>query len=364
MKDPNNKGTEGGGGFASNLVRRIIENLQIEIKSFDVSLRGCGTAAGIVLGGLSLTTTDESGTEKFVDRTLDDSKFLHKSLTMAGFGVYCDSGVTSAQLQGVGHSYILSPMAFKAEIRQSDHEEHMRYPKYLVKSYIPTLGATLSRRQLELTNKISSVLTQNQDVASPLFPEYRPTSDIIGGDVRKWWKYAVRCIGRLNRRRSWTEMILASRKRMRYIPLYMRAANHDDHKWLSALSEIECEQMEIIEQDMSISVEGLMLWRNIADAQVKKEIKRREEALINAIFIGEGTDSALESDSPIRSGCHSRRGRPSLQQGSSIFTSARMELSDPLDQSSHSSAPITLSADELKNIEDVMFDRGKVGCFW
>ena len=359
MKDPNNKGTEGGGGFASNLVRRIIENLQIEIKSFDVSLRGCGTAAGIVLGGLSLTTTDESGTEKFVDRTLDDSKFLHKSLTMAGFGVYCDSGVTSAQLQGVGHSYILSPMAFKAEIRQSDHEEHMRYPKYLVKSYIPTLGATLSRRQLELTNKISSVLTQNQDVASPLFPEYRPTSDIIGGDVRKWWKYAVRCIGRLNRRRSWTEMILASRKRMRYIPLYMRAANHDDHKWLSALSEIECEQMEIIEQDMSISVEGLMLWRNIADAQVKKEIKRREEALINAIFIGEGTDSALESDSPIRSGCHSRRGRPSLQQGSSIFTSARMELSDPLDQSSHSSAPITLSADELKNIEDVMFDRGK-----
>ena len=207
-------------GFTANLIRRIIENLQIEIESFHVSLRGCGARAGVVLGSLSVATTNEHGVKTFVDRTVVDkntgtkSKFLFKALSMNGLGLYVDATLVPSlpMVQG-RHSYVLAPMDFGASVRQSDHEGHKMFPKYTVKSKIPQLAASLSRTQLELTNQITAALAPNQNVVRPLFPEYRPTSDILQGGAKDWWRYAVRAIGRLNRRRSWAEFFIAYRKR-------------------------------------------------------------------------------------------------------------------------------------------------------
>lgn len=212
--------TEQDAGFTANLIKRIIENLQIEIASFHVSLRGCGAQAGVVLGSLSIATTNEHGVKTFVDRTIVDkntgtrSKFLFKALSMSGLGVYVDATLTSSLPMAEGrHSYVLAPMDFEASVRQSDHEGHKMFPKYQVKSKIPQLAASLSRTQLELTNQITAALAPNQNVVRPLFPEYRPTSDILQGGAKDWWRYAVRAIGRLNRRRSWAEFFIAYRKR-------------------------------------------------------------------------------------------------------------------------------------------------------
>lgn len=212
--------TEQDAGFTANLIKRIIENLQIEIASFHVSLRGCGAQAGVVLGSLSIATTNEHGVKTFVDRTIVDkntgtrSKFLFKSLSMSGLGVYVDATLTPSLPMAEGrHSYVLAPMDFEASVRQSDHEGHKMFPKYQVKSKIPQLAASLSRIQLELTNQITAALAPNQNVVRPLFPEYRPTSDILQGGAKDWWRYAVRAIGRLNRRRSWAEFFIVYRKR-------------------------------------------------------------------------------------------------------------------------------------------------------
>lgn len=207
-------------GFTANLIRRIIENLQIEIESFHLSLRGCGARAGVVLGSLSVATTNEHGVKTFVDRTVVDkntgakSKFLFKALSMNGLGLYVDATLVPSlpMVQG-RHSYVLAPMDFEASVRQSDHEGHKMFPKYTVKSKIPHFAASLSRTQLELTNQITAALAPNQNVVRPLFPEYRPTSDILQGGAKDWWRYAVRAIGRLNRRRSWAEFFIAYRKR-------------------------------------------------------------------------------------------------------------------------------------------------------
>ena len=55
--------------FTTRLVSRIIENLQVEIQDVHIAIRGCQTAAGIVLGSLSLSTTDAKGNKTFVDRS-------------------------------------------------------------------------------------------------------------------------------------------------------------------------------------------------------------------------------------------------------------------------------------------------------
>ena len=60
--------------FTSRLVRRIIENLQVEIEDVHIAIRGCGCAAGIVLGSLSLVTTDMKGNRTFVDRKTKNVK--------------------------------------------------------------------------------------------------------------------------------------------------------------------------------------------------------------------------------------------------------------------------------------------------
>ena len=123
--------------------------------------------------------------------------------------------------------------------------------------------------------------------------------------------------------------------------------------------------MEGIEQDPSISTEGIMMWRNISDAQVEQEDRLREEAFIEEMIMGRpgGMSVDTSGDSPPRG----VGGRPSLRSGSgrnsssSIFVSARMVLSedDLMDDNGNESggAPITLTANELREIEEVMFEK-------
>ena len=126
--------------------------------------------------------------------------------------------------------------------------------------------------------------------------------------------------------------------------------------------------MEAIEQDPSISTEGIMMWRNISDAQVEQEDRLREEAFIEEMIMGRpgGMTVDTSGDSPPRG----VGGRPSLRSGSgrnsssSIFVSARMVLSedDLMDDKGNDSggAPITLTANELREIEEVMFEKEDV----
>jgi len=46
-----------GNNFLSRLVRRIVENLQVEIDHVRIEMRGCGCSAGLVLKSLSLVST-------------------------------------------------------------------------------------------------------------------------------------------------------------------------------------------------------------------------------------------------------------------------------------------------------------------
>ena len=359
--------------FTSRLVRRIIENLQVEIEDVHIAIRGCGCAAGIVLGSLSLVTTDMKGNRTFVDRKTKNvkdpsSSFLYKELLISGLGIYLQNDIDIVtqqhKQQKQQQEYVLEPLSFQAKLRQSDLDHCVDFPKYLVHSKLSSLSLQLSRNQLELGHRLALAVTAPNTEIRPLFPEYRPLVSISdGGDAKEWWKYAVRCIGRLNRHRSWIEFLLAFRKRKLYVELYKRHA-HSEEKgapWLTKLKVSERAQLDDIENDRSISIGGLMHWRTIADAQVGKE--REKHAASMAALNNKKNESSMGSGDP-SGNTTAKKGRTSSIKssiasslfGSSISTSKR-ESSDTfyecLDDDNDNDAPITLTADEMKELEEL-----------
>ena len=376
-----------GATFGARLVRRIAENLQLEIDSVTVSLRGFGCSAGVVLESLSLVTTDERGQRTFVDRTGSNDSFLYKSLLIKGLSVYCDEvgGAEDAEMERavvaavsarqIGrsargsdlraerereHSYILSPLSFSARLRQSDLLRCVDFPKYLLTTELASITVSLSKSQLELGRRISAVV-RPKDIARPLFPEYRPSLAICRATSREWWKYAVRCVGRLNRRRSWAEFFVAFQKRRRYIPLHKRNAHHDTCPWLAKLKINETAEIDRLEQDQTISAQGIMCWRNIADAQVEwerekhraaeRERKRARVAAavaaassVTGVSVGKGGTPGMPP--PRKSGWGSLFGaRPVLE--------AEQVLLSPDENDDHYVPPIALTAEEMRELEEV-----------
>lgn len=306
--------------FSENLVRRIIENIQLDVTDVHVSLKSTGSSAGVVLQSFSVFSTNKDGKREFVDRTQEADNFLYKVLQITGLGVYLDelTGViqptTSADEADIAnHSYILAPLSFEAKLRQADTQKCIDFPKYLVQSELHQMSLLLSKTQLELGNKIAIAIAPSENVSHPLFPEYRPLTRVTKDSAKDWWRYAFRCVERLSGRGLWEDFFYAFKLRKSYIPLYRRSAHSDSCPWLTPLSDEEKAQLDSIEQDRSISVEGIMAWRNIADAQVDREQNKHDEAekkkterksgIMASLFGSKATartdDSPADDDPPI-----------------------------------------------------------------
>lgn len=332
--------------FGARLARRLAENVQIEIRDVRITLKGEEGVVGVVLDSVQLVTTDELGSPAFVDRTTgtDAQKlFLYKALNISGLGCYLDEKLHRNALselhsireeEGDGdttHDYLMAPLSFEAKLRQADSNDCVDYPKYLLESEVPSLAFRLSKIQLEVWQKIMAQIKPSLEAIRPLFPEYRPTARIEPGPVaREWWKYAIRCIGRLNGRRLWVEFFLAFQKRKQYILLFKRHRHSTQCPWLTPLTISEIADLLEIEQDRSISVEGLMTWRNIADAQVEKE---REK------------DNSMKA-----------AAAPKNSLFGSIFGTYQSSASSATTQVGDD-PPVTLTLEELKELETVTLER-------
>lgn len=264
--------------FGSRLVRRIVENLQIEIRNVHVRiLSPDGSSAGVVLSRLQLATTNAQGIPSFVDRK---DPFLHKLLDLEGLGVYMDgdsvlSSIREEDEDEGEHTFVLAPLSFQARLRQADSNECIDFPKYLLTSELQALSLILSRSQLEQAHSLLQQLPT--PAPQPLFPQYRPTVP-VHGHAKEWWQYARRAVGRLTGKRGWHEFWHAFAQRQSYLRLY----GND-------LTEGERARLVAIEQDRSISVEGIMAWRNIVDA---KKAKKKNTGWGG--FFGSGKDASVQ----------------------------------------------------------------------
>ena len=369
--DDENDSSSKSSSFSSKLVRRILENMQIEISNVYLSVESDDSSAGVCLESLQLVTTDEQGRKSFVDRSSSKDSFLYKSLLINGLGIYLDEKqegrTTKAQgalssinesgsddedgsdADTLDHTYVLAPLSFKAKLRQADSNVCLEHPKYLLTSELSSLSILLSKSQLAIASKISEKMTPpRDDSAKLLFPEYRPLERLGTGDktaAKKWWKYAFRSVGRLNGYRSWLEFHEAFKKRKQYIPLYKRKkhapkTNVKDSKaaekegvvvchWIKPLSQDEEKILESLEKDRSISVEGIMVWRDMADGQVEKEIEKYTAANAEKAASKSYFSSIFGSSSP------SKKKSPGEEP------------------------PITLSPEELKELEAATMEQAE-----
>lgn len=290
--------------FASRLANRIIENIQIEISDVHVSLRNEDGAAGIVLESLKLMATDKQGRFVYVDRTgnnprnSSDLSFQYKMLQIEGFGIYLDKdefenarkslrSVSEDQMslvsdnssvysrRSLGHSFVLAPLSFQTSLRIADKTSCIDNAKYELRSKLSVLSFVLTRSQVDTVRKVAKIMSPSNIGPIPLFPEYRPLV-VVKGHGNEWWKYASRCIGRMSGRRLWVEFFQAFQKRKKYIPLFKRHSHSTECSWVKPLNKHELDDLVAIEQDRAISIEGLMAWRNIADAQIDKEKLKRK----------------------------------------------------------------------------------------
>jgi Vacuolar sorting-associated protein 13, N-terminal/N-terminal region of Chorein or VPS13/Repeating coiled region of VPS13 len=398
--------------FGARLVRRIIENLQIEIKNVHISLQGDESSAGVVLNALHLVTTDAAGNRTFVDRyaaTTTSStggtggggkdSFLYKLLQIRGLGIYIDekqqplgsrprpSTTTRQQhhndsLRAIqeddentaaaaadndgnddSHSYVLAPLSFQAKLVQADSNLCIEYPKYALQSELASLAIFLTKTQVELARKIALQLKPALDAnpyaattfgtaaSRPLFPEYRPISGRIHSSetAREWWQYAYRCVGRLNGRRSWQEFMRAFQQRKKYIPLYKRFAHATGSTttcpWMTPLSIEEIADLQTIEDDRCISIEGIMTWRGIADAQMEKERIKHQ---------ANNSQKQLQTAAAApKSGIfYSLFGSSSTANKAAATTGVKQQ-----EQEQEEDPPVQLTVEELKALEDLAMEQ-------
>lgn len=304
--------------FASRIGRRIMENIQIQISNVHISLNNDDGAAGVVLESLKLMTTDKHGNKVYVDRTMasaggssiskEEMAFQHKMLQIEGFGVYLDEdefvsarkslqsisedGMSLPSMRSVtsdnssmiysrrslGHSYVLAPLSFEARLRIAENS-CVDNAKYELTSNLSVLSFVLKKSQVEIVRKVAKIMSPPSTGPTPLFPEYRPIV-LVKGNAKEWWHYAGRCIGRMSGRRLWVEFFLAYKKRKKYIPLFKRHSHSAECPWVKPLTKEELQELLAIEQDRTISMEGLMAWRTLADAQIDKEKEKRKSAVV------------------------------------------------------------------------------------
>ena len=302
---------QGGSSFYDRLKVRILENLQLDISNVHIQfMRDDDDSqyegefqyqikrflAGIVLDALSFDTTDEHGRRSFIDRTPSGGEdFLFKALRLSGFGIYLEDrneicnesgsmlddnlSIESQTISSMGgslspsllrHDFIVEPLSFEAAYRQSDNSHsYTEYPKYLLFSQLPHLSMCLSRSQLDLMNDVLDVVLPT--TSNPLYPEYKPACSITSITVKLWWKYAYNCIRRIKGRRTWIEFMEGFRKRKQYIALYKRHRYNTNCSWLIELSSEEEQKMIELENDRSISIEGIIIWRAMAEKAIDAE---------------------------------------------------------------------------------------------
>ncbi|CAB9496929.1 Putative vacuolar protein sorting-associated protein 13A [Seminavis robusta] len=339
------KNTSGNSSFSSRLVRRIIENIQVEVNDVHISLESSDCAAGIVMESLTFFTTDARGKRSFVDRTSGDkgisNSFLFKALQIKGLGIYLDEddnifcSLTSvseyssnASKSPKGHSFILSPLSFEATLRQADSNVCIDYPKYLLSSKLPALSVMLSKSQLEFCAQIAHQVSSADGDMKPLFPEYRPLRRVTKETAKEWWKYAYRCVGRLSGRRGWRDFFMAFKRRKLYITLYKRDSHHEKCHWLEPLLPQELRELHGIENDRSVTIDGIMAWRNIADAHFEKE-QEKYDATINA------------------------QKKKKTRARSFFFGTTTTETTPSTANPVDDQPPITLSPEEMKELETI-----------
>ncbi|RKP26494.1 hypothetical protein SYNPS1DRAFT_27818 [Syncephalis pseudoplumigaleata] len=275
------------GSFTTQLVTKIVDNLQIEISNIHiryedaVSHPGHMFALGITLHKLSAQSTDANWNVTFIEHTADT---IHKLCKLECLAVYFNTETHSLAGQK-------DPIATFTSLIATDRNVQHQH-QYILKPVSGIGQVTLSKsfsvdkpktKATLLFNELAFVLDDEQyrdtllclnyyhfSIRQQQYRKYRPPADTTAKThPREWLQFAGNCIlSEIHeRRRKWTWDYFARRRdeRKAYVRLFMDSQL--EPQWFPGSDDAA----ELAELERELSYEDIRFYRSIARAKLRKE---------------------------------------------------------------------------------------------
>ncbi|KAH8819973.1 hypothetical protein F5884DRAFT_32326 [Xylogone sp. PMI_703] len=294
--------------FTDSLVTKIIDNLQITMKSIhiryedSISAPGHPFALGITLEEFSAVSTDGNWKPTYIQNTVG---VTHKLATLDALAVYWNTDTTllgtgrqvetpdahvashDEMLSAIkemivkgedpataGHQFILKPVSGQAKI-EMDKSGKLDAPKAKATLVFDEIGLVLDDDQYR--DALMMIDLFHYFIRHQEYKKFQPKGSTPKSDPRAWLKFAGNAvlskIHERNRRWSWAYFKERRDDRNRYIELFKMKKRPNYQMTPEEVSELD-------KLEWKLSYEDMRFWRSLARNQLRKEkveVKKPEQ---------------------------------------------------------------------------------------
>ncbi|KAI8823370.1 uncharacterized protein EV422DRAFT_352091 [Fimicolochytrium jonesii] len=284
-KEPHLENSANDSGFVTQLVTKIVDNVQITMKNIHIRYEDATSypqqpfSVGVTLEELSAVSCDGNWNEAFIH---DQAEVIRKLCKLRSLAIYFNTqpesfsgkpheefmklfrdSIATADNAPSSYQYVLKPISGNAKIKTHKHQpaddaRHTAFPEF------EDLAFVIDRDQY--TSSISLLGAFSSYLNSQKYRKFRPPRTITPAlDPIAWFKFAgtsvLSDIQERNRRWTWAYMSERRDDRRQYIKLYSKQKE----------GPLTPEELSILQElERKLSFDDIMLFRSMALTEMRK----------------------------------------------------------------------------------------------
>eukprot|EP01117_Protostelium_nocturnum_P009173 TRINITY_DN3284_c0_g1_i3.p1 TRINITY_DN3284_c0_g1~~TRINITY_DN3284_c0_g1_i3.p1 ORF type:complete len:3093 (+),score=888.87 TRINITY_DN3284_c0_g1_i3:80-9358(+) len=289
--DPDPK-ADSGGWMNPSIVTRLVDNIQIEIKSLHIRYEDDLTdpknpfVCGITLESISGFSTDRFWNQKFVE----DVTIIHKLISLRNLSVYWDTKepflkfknsqelgellkkLIPTDQEKPSHTYVMKPVSGELKLILNKNNANLDVPQIQADFSFPEIGLAFEQQQYRnFTDLIQTFSLYSKGIK---YRSIRPKVS-IKSNPRAWLQFAVHAIltdiRQDKRRMSWDAITTRKRHQKEYINIHRKIRTK------KLVTNNEQELYDNIEKILPL--ETLIFFRTLAQASIKKDQEHMKKQL-------------------------------------------------------------------------------------
>ncbi|KAH9115392.1 hypothetical protein AeMF1_010553 [Aphanomyces euteiches] len=303
--------------FLLRLRTKIIDNLEFHIRRIHIRFQDASSGDhpytfGLTMESLHVQSTDSNWQPSYVDASTTKEPMIYKSFELNHLSLYLNPDCalhgheffdgaacsldqfTEAFSRSIPqridltrppptpqgetkHHYILKPVNASAHLKMKrDYNDNQpAVPNMDLQVLIDEVALQLEESQYcDLLFLRSAIKTSQQAKLYEKYHRYRPIKSVFE-DPRAWWKYAIQCIKSdvEQKHSAWSWMGIRERRddKKQYVTLWhtLQLANMPEH--FLGEEQVRVLQAELDAIETRRSVEDILLFRYLADVEMKKQ---------------------------------------------------------------------------------------------
>ncbi|CAK4581903.1 unnamed protein product [Aphanomyces euteiches] len=303
--------------FLLRLRTKIIDNLEFHIRRIHIRFQDASSGDhpytfGLTMESLHVQSTDSNWQPSYVDASTTKEPMIYKSFELNHLSLYLNPDCalhgheffdgaacsldqfTEAFSRSIPqridltrlpptpqgetkHHYILKPVNASAHLKMKrDYNDNKpAVPNMDLQVLIDEVALQLEESQYcDLLFLRSAIKTSQQAKLYEKYHRYRPIKSVFE-DPRAWWKYAIQCIKSdvEQKHSAWSWMGIRERRddKKQYVTLWhtLQLANMPEH--FLGEEQVRVLQAELDAIETRRSVEDILLFRYLADVEMKKQ---------------------------------------------------------------------------------------------